>query len=301
MATLRFNTIDSPEYRYFPITKKKIRLSVTAAHDARIALRTHLNEDSNVYEIVIGGWGNKMSTIKRNSSDSDVVEAETESILSSEAQRDFCIKWWCDGLLEVICQNFGDVRMRYKDNDPFVVNFIGFSTAWGARGEWILEHYTASLPAVRTQLAATCNYWIDCNSDEGLPRNAVSASDDGLYIGRARHSNTITPGSVRERICSLSWGGSTHHKKEFQILCHPNVGWVRSWQGSVPLYALPGGETEDSYALFVGRVLHENIYYIGKIQPNHQVCYIPLNEGEVAFTEYEVLVIDEDAIEYIGR
>lgn len=300
MTTIRFNSIDSLDYYYFPISMRYVRLSVKAAHDARIALRTHLGEDSDVYEIVIGGWGNTMSAIKRNYSEPDVVEAETPNILSSDSQCDLCIKWWCDGLLEIYCQDF-DTRMTYKDNEPFVLNFIGLSTAWGATGEWTLENYTPSLPAVRASLASTCSYWTDCNSDDGLPRNAVSASEDGLYVGRARHSSTVTPGSVRARSCTLAWGGAAHEKKEFQVLCRRSVGWVKSWQGSVPLHALPGGETEDGYALFVGRVLFEDIYYIGKIQPNHQACYIPLNGGERAFTEYEALVITEDAIEYIGR
>ena len=44
---------DSTEYRYFPITKSRLRLSVQAAHDARISLRTDLGGDSNIYEVCI--------------------------------------------------------------------------------------------------------------------------------------------------------------------------------------------------------------------------------------------------------
>lgn len=29
--------------------------------------------------------------------------------------------------------------MSYKDKSPFVINYIGVSTAWGATGEWIIE------------------------------------------------------------------------------------------------------------------------------------------------------------------
>jgi len=29
--------------------------------------------------------------------------------------------------------------MSYKDRSPFVINYIGVSTAWGATGEWIIE------------------------------------------------------------------------------------------------------------------------------------------------------------------
>jgi len=29
--------------------------------------------------------------------------------------------------------------MSYRDRNPFVINYIGVSTAWGAIGEWIIE------------------------------------------------------------------------------------------------------------------------------------------------------------------
>lgn len=157
-------------------------------------------------------------------------------------------------------------------------------------------------PAIRQQLMDTCHFWVDFNEAFGLPRNAVMASEDGLYIGRAHHQGTVTPGGIRDNVCTLAWGGNAHEKREFQVLCGKDVNWVKSWEGSVTLHALPAGETEDGYALFVGRVLHEGIYHIGKIQPNHQVCYIPLNGQEMPYLEYEVLVIhDNYGVECIGR
>lgn len=45
------NTIDSTDYCYFPISNQEVHLSIQASHDARISLRTHLGEDSKVYEV----------------------------------------------------------------------------------------------------------------------------------------------------------------------------------------------------------------------------------------------------------
>lgn len=128
------------------------------------------------------------------------------------------------------------------------------------------------------------------------------ASEDGLYIGRAHHRDSVTPGGIRNSICTIAWGGAAYDKKEYQILCGKNISWVKSWEGSVPLNALPAGETEDGYALFVGRVLHDGVYCIGKVQPNHQVCYIPVNGQEESYVDYETLVVCDNCVtEHIDR
>lgn len=155
---------------------------------------------------------------------------------------------------------------------------------------------------VRQQLIETSHFWVDYNESSGIPQNAVMASEDGLYIGRTHHRDSLTPGGIRNNVCTIAWGGASHDKKDFQILCGRDVNWIKSWEGSVPLYALPAGESEDDYALFIGRVLHEGVYHIGKIQPNHQVCYIPVDGHEEPYIDYETLVIcDYYAAEYIGR
>ncbi|XP_015177787.1 PREDICTED: uncharacterized protein LOC107067093 isoform X3 [Polistes dominula] len=243
-----------------------------------------------------------MSAIKRNNVEPDIAEAETVDICG-----DYCniwIKWSCDGLLSVGREDEEcETLMTYKDKNPFVINYIGFSTAWGATGEWVIinENKFTAL-AIRQQLADTSHLWVDYNDTMSFPQNAAIASEDGLYIGRAHHKDSVTPGSIRDNICTLPWGGAAHEKKEYQVLCVRDIDWVKSWDGSVPLYALPAGETEDGYALFIGRVLYNGLYYVGKIQPSNQVCYIPLNGQEVTYTEYETLVLHNyNSIEHIER
>lgn len=163
----------------------------------------------------------------------------------------------------------------------------------------ILESQCTST-VVRQQLVDTSSFWIDYNELLGLPRNVTLASEDGLYIGRTHHRDSLTPGSVRNSLCTIAWGGTFYNKKEFQVLCAENVSWVQSWDGNIPLNALPAGESEDGYALFIGRVLHEGTYYIGKIQPNHQVCYVPVDGKEESYINYEALVI-HDIEEHVGR
>ncbi|XP_043527655.1 uncharacterized protein LOC122538002 [Frieseomelitta varia] len=301
MAFIRIVTPDSTEYRYFPITRSNIRLSVQAAHDARISLRTHLGGDSNIYEIIIGGWRNTISMIKRNNQEQGVTATETRNILNDQHMCNIWIQWYCDGTLQVGYQS-GVVFLSYKDKNPFVINYIGVGTVWGATGEFLIEESPYTSVVVRQQMVDTSYCWIDYNELDDFPQNAVMASEDGLYIGRAHHRESLTPGGIRNNICIIPWGGASHDKTNFQIFCGKEVNWVKSWEGSVPLYALPAGESEDGYALFIGRVLHDGIYHVGKIQPNHQACYIPVHGREERYIDYETLVVcDHYAAEYVGR
>ncbi|XP_076644265.1 uncharacterized protein LOC143354236 [Halictus rubicundus] len=299
MSFLGITTPNSLEYRYFPITKSRINLRIKADHDARICLRTHLGSDSNMYEIVIGGWENTMSAIKKNSEEPALAEVESKNILNNEQICNLWIQWLCDGLLNVGHQN-GEILMSYKDPNPFVINYIGVGTAWGATGEFFIEESQCTSTVVRQQLVDTASLWVDYNESLGLPRNVTIASKDGLCVGRAHHRDSLTPGSVRNNLCSIAWGGSSYNKKEFQVLCAENVSWIQSWDGNIPLNALPAGESEDGYALFIGRVLLKDVYYIGKIQPNHQVCYVPVDGKEEPCLNYEALVIC-DIEEHVGR
>lgn len=296
------NTIDSTDYCYFPISNQEVHLSIQASHDARISLRTHLGEDSKVYEISLGERENTMSSIKVNNIEPSVSLVETRDILSEDEERSFWIRWkWYNGLLSVGhegCEAF----IAYRDKDPFIINYIGISTAYGATGSWVLDGIQTQCLEIRQQLLDTNHYWINYNDNLGMPRNAVTVSECGSFVGRAPHEGSVTPGNVEGDICTLPWGGCVHNKSHFQVLCGKNINWVKSWDGSVPLHALPGGETEDNYPLFIGRVFIDGMYYAGKIQPNHQVCYIPHCGIEKSFKEYETLVVNcHPNIEWVGR
>ena len=112
-----------------------------ACHSARVALATNLNnQSSNIYEIVIGGWSNIKSVIRKSIRGASEVEEDTPEILSCDRLREFYLSWK-DGLITVSTgAEFTHVFLSWKDPAPFQVNYMSVSTGWGATGEWQIPH-----------------------------------------------------------------------------------------------------------------------------------------------------------------
>ena len=90
-----------------------------------------------MYEIVIGGWGNSQSVIRRGSQGSTKDLKSTKDILKSTEDRPF----WADakdGFVRLGTGNIigSNIVLEWKDNLPLDVNYVGFMTGWGSTGVW---------------------------------------------------------------------------------------------------------------------------------------------------------------------
>lgn len=115
-----------------------------------------------------------------------------------------------------------------------------------------------------------------------------------VFIGRAHHSGSVTPGKVLEidKTCFIPWGCVSNKKDDYEILmCSSNYNWVSAERGEVPVNAFPAGHSEQGETLYIGRVLHNRNLIVGKIQPSHRVCYIAFGAQELNFKKYEVFVV----------
>lgn len=126
--------------------------------------------------------------------------------------------------------------------------------------------------------------------------SAVGGNEAGqdLYIGRASHCDSLTPGKIPENNlkCILPWGTIANIKEEFEVLvCPGGANWAAAQEGQAPVNAFPAGHSEDGETLFIGRVFHEGAVVVGKMQPSHRVCYIAYGGKELNFKQYEVLVV----------
>ncbi|XP_052867389.1 uncharacterized protein LOC128273461 [Anopheles cruzii] len=135
---------------------------------------------------------------------------------------------------------------------------------------------------------------VGSGSHSRLPARAVPGGKQGktiLYIGRAQHRGSITPGYVNPAgtQCVLPWGGKMHKKKEFEVLCTEG-DFFPCIDSTTLLNATPAGVSEEGEPLYIGRVQHCGQLITGKVQRSHQVCYIPYDGNELNFKDYEVFI-----------
>ncbi|XP_046564872.1 uncharacterized protein LOC124273641, partial [Haliotis rubra] len=113
------------------------KFKVRASNDAHVAL---LQEDGvtnrNIYEIVIGGWGNTQSVIRTGMQHDNRVTAG-HGPLSASHFRDFWISW-DSGVISVGTGTAVGVGsfMSWTDSAPSPVRYIAVSTGWGSTGVW---------------------------------------------------------------------------------------------------------------------------------------------------------------------
>ncbi|XP_058117893.1 uncharacterized protein LOC131260221 [Anopheles coustani] len=137
--------------------------------------------------------------------------------------------------------------------------------------------------------------WVDYTFDD-VPQNAVVAYtnlSETLYIGRAKHRGSITPGVISplQRTCTIVWGGIVWPKSEFEVLINVNGMFVPVVNNRIPPNAFPAGQSEAGETLYIGRIkLGDRWSVVGKVHPSHRVCYVPYNGVERGFENYEIFV-----------
>eukprot|EP01052_Picozoa_sp_SAG31_P028546 SAG31_NODE_2765_length_5123_cov_4.714541_2_plen_970_part_00 len=116
---------------------KTIIFSVKATNDAHLGFFSSRMRTSEVYEIVLSGWGNTRSAIRESNQGANRVEIESVGLLSGDEHRAF----WAsavDGLVQVgqghlIGQR---VLMQWQDPQHHVAMFVGLMTGFGSSGRW---------------------------------------------------------------------------------------------------------------------------------------------------------------------
>ena len=110
-----------------------------SGHDVHIALAPDdlyepgVNEQ-DVYEVVIGGWGNTKSAIRRGNQGRELASAETPSIISADEWRGFWIstRMTEENSLEITFGKIGQAipLMLGIDPDPVDMQYLGLAS-WG--------------------------------------------------------------------------------------------------------------------------------------------------------------------------
>ncbi|XP_035678932.1 uncharacterized protein LOC118417473 [Branchiostoma floridae] len=106
-----------------------------ASSDVRLALSPVNNFTSVMYEIIIGGWSNLLTTLRRTDSEDHLAVKLTPGILPAGRFRRFWVQI-IKGTVRVGMDNQTSPLIEWTDPSPIDVRFVGFATSEGNLGQF---------------------------------------------------------------------------------------------------------------------------------------------------------------------
>lgn len=145
-------------------------------------------------------------------------------------------------------------------------------------------------------LSGTGFTWVH-SSNGHVPNGAVlcgnTSTGEPLYIGRAHHEGSLTPGKIhRSHGCLyIPFGGAEQSMLHYEVLVgQQRANWSHCSAGApLPPGAILAGHDADSAPIYVGRCYHEGDQLPAKVIPSKQVAYVSFNGQEIPKYSYEVL------------
>ena len=124
---------------------KAVIFKVDASNDAHVGFFTSARDLGKMYEIVISGWGNSTSVIRRCNQGPSKASANTKGLLC----RGRYTQLWADARGGLVRLGRGDVVgkhviVEWQDPAPLDVESLGLMTGWGASGKWLAKSIDSS-------------------------------------------------------------------------------------------------------------------------------------------------------------
>ena len=141
---------------------------VQTCSDAHIALAENIHDVSkdHVYEIVLGGWSNTKSVIRKEMQGIAMKEKQTPNIVACNATNRFYVSW-ADGEIKVGKDDPAvPPILEWKDVDPQPVNAVFLSSWSGYVGHWRYDREETLLTTFETHGMLEYNtVWLTPGSD----------------------------------------------------------------------------------------------------------------------------------------
>ncbi|XP_078617273.1 C3 and PZP-like alpha-2-macroglobulin domain-containing protein 8 [Branchiostoma floridae x Branchiostoma japonicum] len=120
------------------LTGPPFMFEVKAERDVHVGLSSQDRDLDAMYEIVIGGWDNMRSVIRRSKQGLEHADVQIPDLLSKNEYRAFWITWSSDGTIAVGRGGETLPFMQWRDPNPLPINYAGLNTAWRNHGWWDL-------------------------------------------------------------------------------------------------------------------------------------------------------------------
>ena len=148
VVTERIATEDNYVYQTIPTLdlsdQKAIEFSVKAKNDAHVLLTMGDNNgEEGMFEIVIGGWGNTKSMIRRAKQGEGIVE-RAGTINSGSEHVNFVLDWNTPRVLKLYRKSDAsppDLLMETPEQPDSDLNIksMAVATGWGSTGDWTVQ------------------------------------------------------------------------------------------------------------------------------------------------------------------
>jgi hypothetical protein len=147
------HTPDNYSYQFAPfqLTPGDVAyINVQAKNDAHVLLSADAHgAQGSPYEIVLGGWGNSKSVLRRGKQGTELA-AHSGSVLSRTEYRGFLVTQTPQGEIlvgqQTVPGQYNNIILRATDTQPMPVNYIGMSTGWGSTGIFHVTVVKAARP-----------------------------------------------------------------------------------------------------------------------------------------------------------
>ncbi|KAI8513804.1 hypothetical protein Bbelb_081280 [Branchiostoma belcheri] len=172
--TARTDTMYRYRWEQRRLAGSRFTFAVQADNDAHVALSAQRPDLDDMYEIVIGGWANLWSVIRRSKQGKHCASALTLGINSPTKYRTFWITWSSDGTIAVGKGGKTQPFMQWRDPDPLPIAYAGYSTGWGSTGRWKFCH--------NAHIAGGSNERTKDNKTRFQVMNAIEFVDDASGV-----------------------------------------------------------------------------------------------------------------------
>ncbi|XP_028164312.1 uncharacterized protein LOC114355576 [Ostrinia furnacalis] len=287
---IELTTWPSHKNVFYRMSAGAILFDVKAAGSAAIGLAKKPGDLVDVWVVI----GHFRTWIKKEEGGSKSVI--TPNILSNGEYRRFWLSW-----------RNGCIQLGQNDDSiPIIthvhhldLSYVTFASGERGMADRTPVYWRFELPPVLEKprmKSVTGGGLVWVHADNQLPDGALIGGyeKEMLYIIRAAHRGSLTPGKFvpSQGTGYISWGGESHGKNIFEVLCGFDCTWVPSFEDRIPVGAVEGGCSEgpDRETLYVGRALYSGQIIPGKVQPSHKCCYIAYGDREVAQKKFEILV-----------
>ena len=187
-----------------PLPSTAVTFSVKGKNDAHIGLVKGNKEKKDMYEIVIGGWGNQQSVIRNQHQGPNKVVLKTPEIISAHEWRSFWLTF-SGGTIRLGSGNqvakAGTVLMEWTDPNPMNVDHVAVGSGFQAGASWELCAVDGGNGGSNSGGGGPGGNTLNCGKDQYQATVAGQVQCKPLSVCKKGQFQKAKPTKTKDRVC----------------------------------------------------------------------------------------------------